>query len=63
MYGVALLINPSIQNEEECFKLDGYDKWEVHSSEKRICAFKYDNPFVKNEDNSTKLYEVMNKLI
>lgn len=64
MYGVALLINPLIQNKEEClkYKFDVYDDWtKIHSTERTMCVFKYDNSLVENEDNSTEfLYEVMN---
>jgi len=64
MFGVALLMNPLIQDEEECYKyqFEVDDDSKIHSIERSMCVFKYNNPFVENKsvDNSTDLYKVMN---
>ncbi|KAL0118248.1 hypothetical protein PUN28_009121 [Cardiocondyla obscurior] len=58
MYGVSLLINPSIQDEKKCLE-SSYDVnkgWYVHGTERHVCVFKHDNPFVKSEVDLTNLW-------
>ncbi|XP_011862804.1 PREDICTED: uncharacterized protein LOC105559258 [Vollenhovia emeryi] len=59
MYGITLLINPSIQDAKECSNtsFDPYDDWRIHSTEINVCVFKYENPSVEIGAKGTYLYE------
>jgi len=70
-YGIALLVNPLIKNEEDCqeYNFEQADdiNWKIHSLEADVCVFKNTNQstFSKYNDNSitVHLYEVINNTI
>ncbi|XP_077280262.1 uncharacterized protein LOC143907378 [Temnothorax americanus] len=63
-YGVALLFNPSIQDEDECFDYefgDKYDDWQVHTPDKTIDT--YDNWQVHTRDRTTCVFKHNNPFV
>lgn len=66
-YGISLLVNPLIKDEEECkeYNFEKVDdiKSMIHTGEKDVCVFKNTNQstlVIYNDNSPVFLYEVIN---